>query len=230
MRFLNALQLQAGDVIAIEGAPIYLCDPPSGAHRHAFDVMQQLIVAIDRLGCVTHHHLLLDEYSCVERSGIRAKYEHVDMPTPAHIALESDFVQPAQRVLSAIPARAVTRGGLNGNFRRLGSGSQPVLVTDRSKPACALLDSAFQRGKVCDLNIVIHPERMLIDGEVADFRAQQQGVFDVLCAIRGDGQSHASLPWRKGWIHIWLGDSGEVVEVTWRRNKGRGVRAGVLPW
>lgn len=235
MRFLNALGLQPGDTVALEGAPIYLCDAPMAVHHQAEQVLEQLASALTERGCIIDRRLLVDEYSCEDRGHCSA-YEAICRVPYSSIMLESELVAPARKLLELIPEKVLHRGGSTGQLVKLVAGQhnvdreQPLLVKNSDMPACALLDAAFQRSKVCDLNVVVHPEQLQIGKEIADFRGQQASVFEVLRAVRMPGASrHPQLPWRRGWVHVWLSPDGDISTITWTRNKGTNTKQVTLP-
>lgn len=227
--FLKKIQLNANSRVVIETAPIYLCDEPNIFHTKSDFIANNIYSQLQALGCKIDFFLLLDEYSCNEKQGNRKKYKDLLTLVPTQIILESELVGPATELKKYIPNRFTVRGGKQGNFLRLKRNPSPVLVKDNGLPACALLDSAFQLSKHCDLNIIIHPEKMFIEDKEVSFVEQQRGVLSVLQSIRNQNSSQfAQLPWSKGLIHIWLDSRAEISRIIWIRNKGRGIKASSL--
>lgn len=228
--FLKKIQINPNSRVAIETAPIYLCEEPNIFHKNSDFLATHIYRQLQTMGCQVDFFLLLDEYSCVEKQGNREKHVELLTLSPTQIILESELVSPASELQKNIPNRFTVRGGKQGNFLRLKRNPSPVLVKDNGLPACALLDSTFQLSKNCDLNIIIHPEKMFINGEEVSFVEQQRGVLSVLQSIRNQNNPQfAQLPWSKGLIHIWLDSVGEVSRIIWIRNKGRGLKASSLP-
>ena len=232
MRFLNALGLAQGSTVALEGAPVYLCDAPMSVHHHAEQVLEELARLLTERGCTVERRLLVDEYSCEDR-GYREDYEAICRVSYTSVMLESELVSPARALLELIPEKVLHRGGLSGQLVKLVAGQgnadreQPLLIKNSGMPACALLDAAFQRSKVCDVNIVVHPEQLQIGEEVADFRAQQDSVLEVLRAVRTPTVRHSKLPWT--WVHVWLSPDGDISSITCTRNKGQNIKQVNLP-
>lgn len=222
MQCLKNLGLVAGQRVALEGAPIYLVDMPGSAHRQTNAVITVLGKALVELGCLPELHVLLDEHTCSEEPCARERYCAELSLDPIRVVLESEMVRPSWNVLERIPAHLIQHnGGTTGQQKVLHASPQPILVTNRGQPTCALMDSAFQLSKSAALSIIVHPEKMMVSGSQVDFRLQQEGLCAVLSALRNLNQEHPALPWELGMVHLWLDEHGQIVR-SWRaRNKGR---------
>lgn len=224
MQCLKNLGLVAGQHVALEGAPIYLVDMPGPAYRQANAVITVLAQALVDLGCVPELHVLMDEHTCTEHPSSRARYCRELPLDPFRVVLESEMVHPSWDVLERIPAHLIQHnGGTTGQQKVLHASPQPILITNRGQPTCALMDSAFQLSKSAALSIIIHPVKMMVSGSEVDFTLQQEGLCAVLSALRNQNQDHPALPWELGMVHLWLDEHGQIVR-SWRaRNKGRQV-------
>ncbi len=222
MQCLKNLGLVVGQHVALEGAPIYLVDMPGPAHHQANAVISVLAEALVRLGCVPELHVLMDEHTCSEEPGARERYCSELPLSPHRVVLESAMVQPSWDVLDRIPDHLIQRnGGTTGQQKVLHASPQPILVTNRGAPTCALMDSAFQLSKSAALSIIVHPAEMLVGGNQVNFTLQQESTCAVLAALRDSDQDHPVLPWELGMVHLWLDEHGQIVR-SWRaRNKGR---------
>ncbi len=226
MRFLKSLGLQPGDVVALEGAPIYLSDAPGRAHEQANRLVGVLADALKAYGCLPELHVLLDELTCVEHPGTRNRYLEALPLHPVRITLESTMLNPGLELLGQLAKSRVQRGGgSTGRQCVLRLAPHPILVTNQGRPACSLMDSAFQLGKRGSLSIIVHPNTMMVGGSPVSFIDQQRGVLGVLSSRRTlELPKTDHLPWELGVLHFWLDQSGNVAS-SWRSwNKGRTVK------
>lgn len=217
------ITLEQNDTVALEGAPIYLSDEPGPDNHNANAVVQSVATELRDCCRGVQLHVLFDDLNGEERDGVRQRYRDL-FPFPPHrVALETELIPDAWQVFEAIPTRWTDGVAGLRRLTRNGEDVTPALLKGDGVPTCALLDTAFQLGKAADLIVVVHPEKLSVDGSSVDFRIQQQGVHAVLRAMRSVEQSHDALPWKHGYINIWLDAAGNVINVTRLHNKGRSV-------
>ena len=207
-------RVNPGMVVALEGAPIYLCDSPTAVHAAANKVVAQIAEAVQALGARPELHVLLDDFTCEEADGHRESYLNCLPLCPSRVVLESELVQPARELFGRLMPKRIMSGGKQGNFRRLTVEPKPVLITDSGRPACALLDTAFQLGKKADISFVIHPRVMEVSGSRVSFGKQQWGVLRVIKSVRRTAGERPQFPWPLGLVHVWLDEVGQIAGIS----------------
>lgn len=206
-KIFDSLGIHAGQTVALEGAPVYLSDFPQAVHEAALNILKKISDFSKEQGVLCEHWLLLDEIHGVSRPGARAAYlDLVQSVFPAdYIVMEGDLCNDALAVLASLPNKSVDRAGGDSHLSRLKKEPKPQLTNHYGQPSCALLDAAFQlRKRNASLSVVVHPEAMLVGGNIVDFRQQQAGVLAVLETARLLHKTQPEFPCTHGVLHLWL--------------------------
>lgn len=224
-----------GGRVALEGSPIYLDTMPTADHKRSYKVLWRIAKYLRERDALVSAYVLLDEYNCEEADGARAAHLAAAAQLNPVVLLESAMQDGALKVLGEIHDQYLQTPHGKSLWLRNPKGAQPRLLGSDGSPRCALLDAAFQLGKTVDgerpdINIVVHPHKMLVGDTMVNFKEQQEGVLAVLRSRRPqNGPHHEHLPWSVGVVHIWLDENGAVCEASLTRNKGRSTKQITLP-
>lgn len=205
---LSKLRIGVGDVVAIEGPPIYASDPVADVHRNGYAVVRKIQQDVHGHGAIARHHAMIDDMhggTFPYADDYKQLLQELDVEPDATVS-ESSLCDSAGKLIANIPPKKLIGDGNGSQFAKLNVEPRPLLRRPDGTPACALLDAAFNVYKDAVLSVVVHPKYMEVHGDDVDFMNQQRGVMETLRVAN-------SWPFKHGILHVWINDQGKVLEV-----------------
>lgn len=206
---LSKLGIRVGDVVAIEGPPIYASDRVADVHRNGYAVVRKILESVSEHGATPRHYAMIDDMhggTFLYEDDYKKLLEEVGV-CPDELVPESSLCMDARGLIKKIPTNKLCGDGNGSQFAKLNVEPRPLLRRPDGTPACALLDAAFNVHKDAVLSVVVHPKCMQVHGDDVDFMNQQRGVMQTLRVA-------SSWPFQHGILHVWINEKGDVLEVT----------------